>query len=134
MQQVHNFIINQKQSFNFIECKLIYISKLGFWAKEVGALAGINLPLVPLEHQYLVTSSVPEIQALKNEFPVLRHIEGSFYMRQERDGFLVGPYEKASVMKLCQSWATDGVPKGELIFSSRLRINGVSIDHRNTHY
>ena len=65
----------------------------GFWAKEVGQMCGMNLPLVPMEHQYVVTKSVPEVQALKREFPVLRDLDGSYYLRQERDGILVGPYE-----------------------------------------
>ena len=46
----------------------------GFWGREVGRLAGHDLPLVPVQHQYLVTKSVPEVQALKKEFPVLRHL------------------------------------------------------------
>jgi glycine/D-amino acid oxidase-like deaminating enzyme len=54
----------------------------GFWAREFGKICGLDLPLVPMQHQYLVTSSVPEVQALKREIPVLRHLEGSFYLRQ----------------------------------------------------
>ena len=56
----------------------------------VGNLSGLDLPLVPMQHQYLVTKTVPEVKALKKEFPVLRHLEGSFYLRQERDGLLIG--------------------------------------------
>ena len=58
----------------------------------------MDLPLVPMEHQYLVTKSIPEVQALKREIPVLRDLEGSYYLRMERDGLLIGPYEKG-----CQS-------------------------------
>jgi hypothetical protein len=57
-----------------------------------------------MQHQYLVTSSVPEIQELKREIPVLRHLEGSFYLRQERDGLLVGPYESVETCKACEEW------------------------------
>ena len=56
-------------------------------------MCGMRLPLVPMEHQYVVSKSVPEIQALKREIPVLRDLDGSYYLRQERDGILVGPYE-----------------------------------------
>ena len=56
-------------------------------------MCDMNLPLVPMEHQYVVSKSVPEIQALKREIPVLRDLNGSYYLRQERDGILVGPYE-----------------------------------------
>ena len=79
---------------------------LGFWGKEVGSMCGMDLPLVPMEHQYLVTKSLPEVQALKREIPVLRDLEGSYYLRMERDGLLIGPYEKG-----CQSredWVSVG--------------------------
>ena len=56
-------------------------------------MCGMKLPLVPMEHQYVVSKSVPKIQALKREIPVLRDLDGSYYLRQERDGILVGPYE-----------------------------------------
>ena len=76
----------------------------GFWGKEVGNMCGMDLPLVPMEHQYLVTKSIPAVQELKREIPVLRDLEGSYYLRMERDGLLIGPYEKG-----CQSredWVT----------------------------
>jgi len=82
----------------------------GFWAKDVAAMCGMKLPLVPMEHQYVVSKSVPEIQALKREIPVLRDLDGSYYLRQERDGILVGPYEMDARARA--DWATDGVPKG----------------------
>lgn len=84
----------------------------GFWAKEVAQLAGSDLPLVPNHHQYLVTSTVPEVKALKREIPVLRHLEGSFYLRMERDGLLIGPYESVESMRQCSDWVTEGVPPG----------------------
>ena len=65
------------------------VNATGFWGREVGRLAGLDLPLVPVHHQYLVTRSVPEVQALEREIPVLRHLDGSFYLRQERDGLLI---------------------------------------------
>lgn len=84
----------------------------GFWAHEVNALAGVDLPLVPIHHQYFITSSIPEVKNLKKEIPVLRHLEGGFYMRQERDGLLIGPYEHQDKMKICDDWVTDKVPPG----------------------
>lgn len=88
------------------------VNVAGFWAHEIGRMAGVELPLVPIHHQYVVTSSIPEVKALKTELPVIRHLEGSFYLRQERDGLLFGPYEHADKMKMCEDWAIDGVPKG----------------------
>ncbi|XP_077555490.1 dimethylglycine dehydrogenase, mitochondrial-like [Haemaphysalis longicornis] len=84
----------------------------GFWAHEVNALAGCDLPLVPIHHQYFITSSIPEVKDLKKEIPVLRHLEGGFYMRQERDGLLIGPYEHQDKMKICDDWVTNQVPPG----------------------
>ena len=86
------------------------INCCGFHGREVGLLAGLDLPLVPVQHQYLVTKSVPEIQQLKREIPVLRHLEGSFYLRQERDGLLIGPYESQESMVTMDSWTREGVP------------------------
>ncbi|CAJ0927827.1 unnamed protein product [Ranitomeya imitator] len=88
------------------------ISPLGFWAREVGKLIGLEHPLIPVHHQYVVTGTVPEVKALKKEIPVLRDLEGSYYLRQERDGLLFGPYESQEKMKLQESWVTDGVPPG----------------------
>ena len=65
-----------------------------------------------MQHQYLVTKSVPEVQKLKKEFPVLRHLEGSFYLRQERDGLLIGPYESEEANVACTDWVKNQVPKG----------------------
>ena len=48
----------------------------GLWAREVGKLAGITLPIIPAHHQYVVTSSLPEVQALKTELPVIRDLDG----------------------------------------------------------
>ncbi|XP_064474699.1 dimethylglycine dehydrogenase, mitochondrial-like isoform X2 [Ornithodoros turicata] len=84
----------------------------GFWAHEVNDLAGVSLPLVPIHHQYMVTSSIPEVQKLKKELPVIRHLAGGFYLRQERDGLLIGPYEHQDKMRTCQEWVTQGVPPG----------------------
>ncbi|CAG0897673.1 unnamed protein product [Darwinula stevensoni] len=73
---------------------------------------GLDLPLVPIHHQYVVTSSIPEVQALRREIPVLRHLDGSFYLRMERDGLLVGPYESQESMRMSEDWVTDRVPPG----------------------
>lgn len=80
-------------------------------------MAGSDLPLVPNHHQYLVTSTVPEVKALKREIPVLRHLEGSFYLRMERDGLLIGPYESPESMKQSEDWVRSGVTPGECMVS-----------------
>ncbi|XP_018427423.1 PREDICTED: dimethylglycine dehydrogenase, mitochondrial [Nanorana parkeri] len=88
------------------------VNATGFWAREVGKLIGLEHPLIPVHHQYVVTGTVPEVKALKKELPVLRDLEGSYYLRQERDGLLFGPYESQEKMRLQDSWVTNGVPPG----------------------
>ena len=72
-------------------------------------LAGVTLPLVPIVHQYMVTASIGAVRSLDKEIPVLRDLEGSYYLRQERDGLLVGPYESPHSMQLCDGWVRRGV-------------------------
>jgi len=66
-----------------------------------------------LHVQYMVTGPVSAVQSLKTEPPVIRDLTGSYYMRQERDGLLFGPYEHETKMKLCEDWYHNGVPPGE---------------------
>jgi len=65
--------------------------------------------------QYVVTGPLSAVQLLTKELPVIRDLTGSFYMRQERDGLLFGPYEHETKMKLCEDWYHNGVPPGEYI-------------------
>uniref|UniRef100_A0A8C3UGQ2 Dimethylglycine dehydrogenase n=1 Tax=Catharus ustulatus TaxID=91951 RepID=A0A8C3UGQ2_CATUS len=94
-----------------IQAKRI-VNTAGFWAREIGKMIGLQHPLIPVHHQYVVTSTIPEVKALKTELPVIRDLEGSYYLRQERDGLLFGPYESEEKMKLQESWVTNGVPPG----------------------
>ena len=78
----------------------------GLWAREVGAMAGVYLPLLPMAHQYLVTDDIPEIVARAGrEFPHVMDPGGESYLRQEGRGFCIGFYEKR-----CEGWALDGTP------------------------
>ncbi|HTZ67376.1 MAG TPA: FAD-dependent oxidoreductase [Roseiarcus sp.] len=77
----------------------------GLWAKQVGRMAGLDLPLSPLEHHYLLTETIPEIAALKAELPMVVDLEGFTYMRQDQKGILVGVYETHP-----QHWSMDGAP------------------------
>ncbi|TPL07155.1 FAD-dependent oxidoreductase [Mesorhizobium sp. B2-4-14] len=85
------------------------VNAAGTWCREIGAMMGLDLPVVPMLHQYVVTDTVPEIAeriaAGAKELPIIRDPEESWYLRQERDGYIVGPYEKSA-----QPWAIDGVP------------------------
>ncbi len=77
----------------------------GLWAREVGALAGVYLPLHPMEHQYLVTDDLPEIYNRKIEHPHVMDPGGESYLRQEGRGLCIGFYEQP-----CKPWAVDGTP------------------------
>lgn len=85
------------------------VNAAGTWGFEIGRMMGVNVPSVPVLHQYLVTATVPAIaerqKAGLGELPIIRDPEESWYCRQERDGFILGPYEKQA-----QVWSVDGVP------------------------
>ncbi|MBO9452841.1 FAD-dependent oxidoreductase [Tropicibacter sp. R16_0] len=85
------------------------VNAAGTWGWEIGHMMGLNIPSVPVLHQYLVTDAVPEvterIDAKLPELPMIRDPEESWYVRQERDGLILGPYEKEA-----QVWSVDGVP------------------------
>ena len=77
----------------------------GLWAREVGQMAGVYLPLHPMEHQYLVTEDVPEIYGRDTEHPHVMDHAGESYLRQEGRGLCIGFYEQP-----CKPWAVDGTP------------------------
>ncbi|HWC02019.1 MAG TPA: FAD-dependent oxidoreductase [Methylomirabilota bacterium] len=85
----------------------VVVNAAGTWAREVGQLAGLDLPIVPMEHQYLVTEAVPEITALGREMPLLREVDVSYYLRQEGHGLLLGPYERGA-----RPFGVGGIPPG----------------------
>jgi dimethylglycine dehydrogenase len=65
----------------------------GLWAREVGHLSGLNLPVQPMEHHYLITETIPEIAAREERLPAGIDYEGNIYFRQEGQGMLLGTYE-----------------------------------------
>jgi dimethylglycine dehydrogenase len=77
----------------------------GLWAREVGALAGVYMPLHPMEHQYIVTEDLPEIYNSGAEHPHVIDPGGESYLRQEGRGLCIGFYEQP-----CKPWAVDGTP------------------------
>ena len=85
----------------------IVINAGGLWAREVGQMAGINLPVQPMEHHYLITETIPEIEAMEEgkRLPVGTDFEGNIYFRQEGKGMLLGTYEPKST-----PWKVEGTP------------------------
>ena len=82
-----------------IECEHV-ISCTGNFARQTGKMVGLDIPVIPVEHQYIVTEPHPEIQKRKEqglpEMGVLRDSDSSWYMREERGGLILGPYEKGA--------------------------------------
>ncbi len=68
----------------------------GLWAREVGRMVGIELPILAMEHQYLITGDMPELAGKKEQLHAI-DFEGEIYIRQERGGMLMGTYERAGV-------------------------------------
>ncbi|MET1027350.1 MAG: FAD-dependent oxidoreductase [Dongiaceae bacterium] len=83
----------------------VVINAAGLWGREVGAQVGINLPIMPMEHMYVVTNDIPEVAALAREIPMTIDFDGESYMRQEGKGLLIGTYEKDA-----RHWSVDGTP------------------------
>ena len=79
----------------------------GLWAREVGAMAGVYLPLHPMEHQYIVTDDIPQIYERDAEHPHVMDPAGESYLRQEGRGLCIGFYEQSA-----RPWAVDGTPWG----------------------
>ena len=83
------------------------VNAAGLWAREVAAMAGVTLPLIPTEHQYFVTETIPRIAAMERRLPSVADRDGEYYLRQEGKGLLVGAYEKDM-----RFWAEEGTPPG----------------------
>ncbi len=81
----------------------------GLWAREVGRMVGIELPVLAMEHMYLVTDDVPEVIAYNKEHgKEVSHIidfRSEIYMRQERNGLVLGTYEQD-----CRPWQPKQTP------------------------
>lgn len=101
------------------------VNAAGLWAREVGRLAGIYLPLHPMEHQYLVSEDIPEIFNRGSEYPHVMDPTSESYLRQEGRGICIGFYEKA-----CELWAVDGTPAdfGHELLNQKLEKIGDSLE------
>ena len=83
------------------------INAAGLWARQVGRLAGVDHPVVPMMHHYLVTEDVPEVMAIEGVMPSVTDLEGFTYLQRERNGVLLGVYETNP-----RHWGVDGVDWG----------------------
>ena len=77
----------------------------GLWAREVGHMGGLHIPVQPMEHHYLITEAIDEIAQSDSRLPCGIDYEANIYFRQERDGMLLGTYEPVGV-----PWKVEGTP------------------------
>jgi 4-methylaminobutanoate oxidase (formaldehyde-forming) len=85
-----------------IACEVV-VNCAGQWAREVGRMAGVNVPLVSVQHQYLITDAIPGI---KRGLPTLRDPDRLTYYKEEVGGLVMGGYEPNPI-----PWAVDGFPE-----------------------
>ena len=82
-----------------ISCEHI-ITATGNYVRQTGEMVGIDIPVMPVEHQYIVTEAHPELLKRRAngepEMAVLRESDGSWYLREEAGGFILGPYEQGA--------------------------------------
>ncbi len=94
-------VVTEKGS---ITCEHV-VNAAGLWAKQVGRMAGIELPVAPLKHHYLISDTIPQLESLDFEVPMTVDLEGFTYLRQDQKGVLLGIYEIDH-----EHWALDGAP------------------------
>jgi dimethylglycine dehydrogenase len=93
----------------------------GNYARQTGRMFGLNVPAIPVEHQYIVFDVSPQLSEYRKaggrELAVLREPEQSYYLREERLGWILGPYEKGAPARFA-----DGVPEwfGKSLFDGDL--------------
>ena len=79
------------------------VNAAGLWARRVGRMVGLDLPLTPMQHHYLITEDLPTLLARTDEMPCVTDLEGFTYLQQERKGVLLGVYERNP-----RHWQTEG--------------------------
>ncbi|MQX37695.1 GcvT family protein [Roseospira navarrensis] len=87
----------------FIECEIV-VCCAGQWTRALAATVGVNVPLVPVQHQYLVTE---QIEGVHRGLPTLRDPDRLTYYKEEVGGLVMGGYERNPL-----PWAVDGIPEG----------------------
>ncbi|WP_224826722.1 FAD-dependent oxidoreductase [Cognatishimia sp. MH4019] len=94
-------VVTEKGTIN---CEHV-VNAGGLWAKQLGRMAGIELPVSPLKHHYLISDTIPALEDLDFEVPMTVDLEGFTYLRQDQKGVLLGIYEIEH-----EHWAMDGAP------------------------
>lgn len=103
--QVHNGnVVGVTTAQGEIKCEKV-VNCCGQWAREVGLMAGVNVPLQAVEHQYMVTE-VLEGAAVPRDLPTLRDPDRLIYFKEEVGGLIMGGYEPNPIV-----WARNGIPE-----------------------
>lgn len=80
-----------------IRCEYV-VNAAGYYAREVGKMFGRDVPMMVMSHQYMLFEAIPELEAWSKEvgqkLPLMRDVDSSYYLRQEKYGMNLGPYEK----------------------------------------
>ena len=103
-----------------ITCEHV-VCATGNYARQTGKMFGIHVPAIPVEHQYIVYEESPELKAYRQgggrELAVMREPDQSYYIREERLGWILGPYEAGAPARFA-----DGVPAwfGKSLFDGDL--------------
>ncbi len=83
------------------------INAAGYYADEIGRMVGRDVPMVTMSHQYLVTEAIDELVEMDEKIPLLRDPDDSYYLRQEGNGLILGPYE----WQATPHWLKEGTPE-----------------------
>lgn len=88
-----------------IHCESV-VNAGGYRCNEIGSMMGVEHPVASMEHQYMLTEAIPEIEAQGDDFrcPLIRCPTADFYQRAEKKGLLIGFYEQG-----CKTWGLDGI-------------------------
>jgi dimethylglycine dehydrogenase len=86
-----------------IDCDVV-VNAGGYRVNEVGAMMGVQHPVMSMEHQYFLTEEIPAIRDAGHRMPLIRCPISDYYCRQEKNGLLIGFYEQD-----CKTWGMDGI-------------------------
>ncbi len=103
----HEWIVHTPEAS--IRCEHV-IACTGNYARQTAKMVGLEIPVIPVQHQYIVTDVDPVLKEYREsgheELPILRESDASYYLREERLGWILGPYEKGA-----PACFVDGVPE-----------------------
>lgn len=95
------FIVHTKKGD--ITCEKV-VNATGYRVNEVGSMLGVEHPVTSMEHMYFLTDTLPALEALDYQVPIIRDPKDDFYSRQEKNGLLVGVYEQG-----CKTFGMHGI-------------------------